>query len=115
MSFRFRCSSCLVVICNNFVRDSNVSVVCVYVYVSVFDMFHRLNITSPLFNLCCPGGDEGYFTGMMLKKTRVKLLESEIVTYPTTQMMRNLLVAQVCTHSLSCVYSSSIFLWMNQV
>lgn len=80
-------------------------------------MFHRLNITSPLFNLYCPGGDEGYFTGMMLKKTRVKLLESEIVTYPTTQMMRNLLVAQVCTvrtHSLSCVYCSSIFLWMKR-
>ena len=33
---------------------------------------------------------------MMLKKSRVKFLESEIVTYPTTQMMRNLLVAQVC-------------------
>lgn len=32
---------------------------------------------------------------MMLKKSRVKFLESEIVTYPTTQMMRNLLVAQV--------------------
>ncbi|XP_071401328.1 tyrosyl-DNA phosphodiesterase 2-like isoform X4 [Centroberyx affinis] len=41
------------------------------------------------------GGDKGYFTGMMLKKSRVNLLQSEIVTYPTTQMMRNLLVAQV--------------------
>ncbi|XP_071401335.1 tyrosyl-DNA phosphodiesterase 2-like [Centroberyx affinis] len=41
------------------------------------------------------GGEDGYFTGMMLKKSRVKLLKSEIVTYPTTQMMRNLLVAQV--------------------
>uniref|UniRef100_A0A667WNK0 Tyrosyl-DNA phosphodiesterase 2 n=1 Tax=Myripristis murdjan TaxID=586833 RepID=A0A667WNK0_9TELE len=41
------------------------------------------------------GGEEGYFTGIMLKKSRVKLLESEIVTYPTTQMMRNLLIAQV--------------------
>uniref|UniRef100_A0A3B5N0T7 Tyrosyl-DNA phosphodiesterase 2 n=1 Tax=Xiphophorus couchianus TaxID=32473 RepID=A0A3B5N0T7_9TELE len=39
--------------------------------------------------------EEAYFTGMMLKKSRVKFLESEIVTYPTTQMMRNLLVAQV--------------------
>lgn len=58
------------------------------------------NLSS--FNLYRPGGDEGYFTGMMLKKTRVKLLESETVAYPTTQMMRNLLVAQVCavrTHS----------------
>ena len=41
------------------------------------------------------GGEDGYFTGIMLKKSRVKLLESNIVPYPTTQMMRNLLVAQV--------------------
>ncbi|XP_075995224.1 tyrosyl-DNA phosphodiesterase 2 isoform X2 [Genypterus blacodes] len=41
------------------------------------------------------GGEDGYFVGMMLKKSRVKLLESEIVPYPSTQMMRNLLVAQV--------------------
>lgn len=41
------------------------------------------------------GGEEGYFTGMLLKKTRVKFLESQIVTYPTTQMMRNLLTVQV--------------------
>lgn len=45
--------------------------------------------------LIIEGGEDGYFTGMMLKKSRVKLAESEIVTYPTTQMMRNLLVAQV--------------------
>ncbi|XP_034455089.1 tyrosyl-DNA phosphodiesterase 2 isoform X1 [Hippoglossus hippoglossus] len=45
--------------------------------------------------LIIEGGEEGYFTGMMLKKSRVKLVESETVTYPTTQMMRNLLVAQV--------------------
>ncbi|TMS18268.1 Tyrosyl-DNA phosphodiesterase 2 [Larimichthys crocea] len=45
--------------------------------------------------LIIEGGEEGYFTGMMLKKARVKFLESEIITYPTTQMMRNLLVAQV--------------------
>lgn len=41
------------------------------------------------------GSDDGYFTGIMLKKSRVKLLQSEIICYPTTQMMRNLLVAQV--------------------
>ncbi|XP_040045665.1 tyrosyl-DNA phosphodiesterase 2 [Gasterosteus aculeatus] len=45
--------------------------------------------------LIIEGGEDGYFTGMMLKKTRVRFLESEIVSYPTTQMMRNLLVAQV--------------------
>ncbi|KAM3850214.1 zinc finger MYM-type protein 1-like [Diretmus argenteus] len=35
------------------------------------------------------------FTGMLLKNSRVTLLESEIVTYPTTKMTRNLLVAKV--------------------
>ncbi|KAM3834007.1 tyrosyl-DNA phosphodiesterase 2-like [Diretmus argenteus] len=41
------------------------------------------------------GGEGDYFTGMLLKHSRVKLLESEIVIYPTTQMTRNLLVAKV--------------------
>ncbi|XP_072532023.1 tyrosyl-DNA phosphodiesterase 2 [Salminus brasiliensis] len=41
------------------------------------------------------GNEEGYFTGLMLKKSRVKLQKSEIISYPTTQMMRNLLCAQV--------------------
>ncbi|XP_062845765.1 tyrosyl-DNA phosphodiesterase 2 [Trichomycterus rosablanca] len=41
------------------------------------------------------GNEEGYFTGLMLKKSRVKLEKSEIIPYPTTQMMRNLLCAQV--------------------
>ncbi|XP_060949081.1 tyrosyl-DNA phosphodiesterase 2-like [Limanda limanda] len=45
--------------------------------------------------LLIEGGEEGYFTGIMLKRSRVKLVESQIVTYPTTRMMRNLLVAQV--------------------
>ncbi|XP_037549492.1 tyrosyl-DNA phosphodiesterase 2 [Nematolebias whitei] len=45
--------------------------------------------------LIIEAGEDGYFSGMMLKKSRVKFLESEIITYPTTQMMRNLLVAQV--------------------
>lgn len=41
------------------------------------------------------GNEDGYFTGIMLKKSRVKLLKSEIISYPTTRMLRNLLVAQV--------------------
>ncbi|KAM9838942.1 tyrosyl-DNA phosphodiesterase 2 [Aulostomus maculatus] len=45
--------------------------------------------------LIIEGEEDGYFIGMMLKKSRVKLVESEVVTYPTTKMMRNLLVAQV--------------------
>ncbi|XP_054479487.1 tyrosyl-DNA phosphodiesterase 2-like [Anoplopoma fimbria] len=38
---------------------------------------------------------EGYFIGIMLKKSRITLLHSEIVDYPTTRQARNLLVAQV--------------------
>ncbi|XP_039461175.1 tyrosyl-DNA phosphodiesterase 2-like isoform X2 [Oreochromis aureus] len=45
--------------------------------------------------LMIEGAEEGYFTGMLLKKSRVTLVESEIVPYRTTKMMRNLLVAQV--------------------
>uniref|UniRef100_A0A8C6S2I3 Tyrosyl-DNA phosphodiesterase 2b n=1 Tax=Neogobius melanostomus TaxID=47308 RepID=A0A8C6S2I3_9GOBI len=45
--------------------------------------------------LIIEGGGDGYFTGMMLKRSRVKLLEENIVPFPTTKMMRNLLVAQV--------------------
>uniref|UniRef100_A0A3P8SW57 Tyrosyl-DNA phosphodiesterase 2 n=1 Tax=Amphiprion percula TaxID=161767 RepID=A0A3P8SW57_AMPPE len=45
--------------------------------------------------LIIEGGEDSYFTGMMLKKSRVKFVESETVSYPTTQMMRNLLVARV--------------------
>ncbi|MCJ8749623.1 hypothetical protein PDJAM_G00178420 [Pangasius djambal] len=41
------------------------------------------------------GNEDGYFTALMLKKTRVKLQSSEIIPYPTTQMMRNLLCAKV--------------------
>ncbi|KAK3525429.1 hypothetical protein QTP86_031555 [Hemibagrus guttatus] len=41
------------------------------------------------------GNEDGYFTAMMLKKSRVKLQSSEIIPYPTTQMMRNLLCAKV--------------------
>ncbi|XP_017296989.1 tyrosyl-DNA phosphodiesterase 2-like [Kryptolebias marmoratus] len=41
------------------------------------------------------GGEEGYFTMMLLKKSRLTLLNSEIVIFPKTRMMRNLLIAQV--------------------
>ncbi|KFU90117.1 Tyrosyl-DNA phosphodiesterase 2, partial [Chaetura pelagica] len=42
-----------------------------------------------------PGNTDGYFTAIMLKKTRVKLLKYEIIPFPTTSMMRNLLVVHV--------------------
>ncbi|XP_066531688.1 tyrosyl-DNA phosphodiesterase 2 [Hoplias malabaricus] len=41
------------------------------------------------------GNEDGYFTALMLKKSRVKLQKSEIFPFSTTQMMRNLLCAQV--------------------
>ncbi|XP_056126839.1 tyrosyl-DNA phosphodiesterase 2 isoform X2 [Rhinichthys klamathensis goyatoka] len=39
--------------------------------------------------------EEGYFTGILLRKERVQFLQSSIVKYPTTEMGRNLLVANV--------------------
>uniref|UniRef100_A0A3B4EXN4 Tyrosyl-DNA phosphodiesterase 2 n=1 Tax=Pundamilia nyererei TaxID=303518 RepID=A0A3B4EXN4_9CICH len=45
--------------------------------------------------LMIEGGRNGCFTGMLLKKSRVKLVESEMVPYPTTKMRRNLLVVIV--------------------
>ncbi|KAG8442315.1 hypothetical protein GDO86_011203 [Hymenochirus boettgeri] len=41
------------------------------------------------------GNEDGYFTAMMLKKSRVKLIAQRIVPYPSTAMLRNLLVADV--------------------
>ncbi|XP_029535424.1 tyrosyl-DNA phosphodiesterase 2-like [Oncorhynchus nerka] len=42
-----------------------------------------------------PGSDRSYFTAILLRKSRVQLLESSIVNYPTTEMRRNLLMAHV--------------------
>ncbi|XP_072880130.1 tyrosyl-DNA phosphodiesterase 2 [Hemitrygon akajei] len=42
-----------------------------------------------------PANNDGYYTTIMLKKSRVKLLKQEIIDFPTTSMMRNLLVVQV--------------------
>ncbi|OXB66145.1 hypothetical protein ASZ78_004004 [Callipepla squamata] len=42
-----------------------------------------------------PGNVDGYFTAMLLKKQRVKVLKQEIIRFPTTSMMRNLLVVHV--------------------
>lgn len=59
--------------------------------------------------LIIEGGEDGYFTGMMLKRSRVKLLETNTVPFPTTQMLRNLLVAQVTfkNHKL-CLMTSHL-------
>ncbi|XP_027534478.1 tyrosyl-DNA phosphodiesterase 2 [Neopelma chrysocephalum] len=42
-----------------------------------------------------PGNMDEYFTVIMLKKSRVKLLKHEIIPFPTTAMKRNLLVVHV--------------------
>ncbi|KAM5298334.1 tyrosyl-DNA phosphodiesterase 2 [Ctenodactylus gundi] len=41
------------------------------------------------------GHEEGYFTAIMLKKSRVKLKSQEIIPFPSTKMMRNLLCVHV--------------------
>ncbi|XP_076999880.1 tyrosyl-DNA phosphodiesterase 2 isoform X2 [Tamandua tetradactyla] len=41
------------------------------------------------------GHEEGYFTAIMLKKSRVKLKSQEIIRFPGTKMMRNLLCVHV--------------------
>ncbi|XP_037700502.1 tyrosyl-DNA phosphodiesterase 2 [Choloepus didactylus] len=41
------------------------------------------------------GHEEGYFTAIMLKKSRVKLKSQEIIPFPSTKMMRNLLCVNV--------------------
>ncbi|XP_075950915.1 tyrosyl-DNA phosphodiesterase 2-like [Anarhichas minor] len=55
------------------------------------------------------GGKEGYFIGMLLKKSRITLLDSETVAYPTTRMMRNLLVAQVLFKGQKFCFMTSHF------
>ncbi|XP_037552301.1 tyrosyl-DNA phosphodiesterase 2-like [Nematolebias whitei] len=67
------------------------------------------------------GGEEGYFTMMLLKKSRLTLLNSEIVIFPNTHQMRNLLVAQVLfrdqklllmtSHFESCKASATERMW----
>uniref|UniRef100_A0A4W3IEN9 Tyrosyl-DNA phosphodiesterase 2 n=2 Tax=Callorhinchus milii TaxID=7868 RepID=A0A4W3IEN9_CALMI len=42
-----------------------------------------------------PADEEGYYTAIMLKKSRVKLLKQEITPFLSTSMERNLLIVQV--------------------
>ncbi|XP_030737124.1 tyrosyl-DNA phosphodiesterase 2 isoform X2 [Globicephala melas] len=41
------------------------------------------------------GREEGYFTAIMLKKSRLKFKSQEIIPFPNTKMMRNLLCVHV--------------------
>lgn len=62
------------------------------------------DILDHFFPCSSLGNVDGYFTVIMLKKPRVKLLKHEIIPFPTTSMMRNLLVVHVsksvCTKQL---------------
>ncbi|XP_063779336.1 tyrosyl-DNA phosphodiesterase 2 isoform X4 [Pseudophryne corroboree] len=55
------------------------------------------------------GNDDGYFTAIMLKKSRVKLISQEIVPFPNTSMMRNLLIVNVniCGNNI-CLMTSHL-------
>ncbi|NWQ79481.1 TYDP2 phosphodiesterase, partial [Columbina picui] len=55
---------------------------------------HLLEIKASNYTVI-PGNIDGYFTVIMLKKSRVKILKREIIPFPTTSMMRNLLVVHV--------------------
>ncbi|KAF4087915.1 hypothetical protein AMELA_G00077090 [Ameiurus melas] len=56
-----------------------------------------------------PGGDDGYFTGILLRRCRIELVQKNIVNYPTTEMGRNLLMAEVnfLGHQL-CIMTSHL-------
>ncbi|KAF5905716.1 tyrosyl-DNA phosphodiesterase 2-like isoform X1 [Clarias magur] len=41
------------------------------------------------------GSNDGYFTGILLRRCRINLVQNSIVKYPTTEMGRNLLMAEV--------------------
>ncbi|XP_014707098.1 tyrosyl-DNA phosphodiesterase 2 isoform X1 [Equus asinus] len=47
------------------------------------------------FSKTFEGNEEGYFTAIMLKKSRVKFKSQEIIPFPDTKMMRNLLCVHV--------------------
>lgn len=56
-----------------------------------------------------PGNIDGYFTAIMLKKSRVKLLKHEIIPFPTTTMKRNLLVVHVSISGIElCLMTSHL-------
>ncbi|XP_064561792.1 tyrosyl-DNA phosphodiesterase 2 isoform X1 [Zonotrichia leucophrys gambelii] len=56
-----------------------------------------------------PGNIDGYFTAIMLKKSRVKLLKHDIMPFPTTTMKRNLLVVHVSISGIElCLMTSHL-------
>ncbi|NXU17073.1 TYDP2 phosphodiesterase, partial [Pardalotus punctatus] len=56
-----------------------------------------------------PGNVDEYFTVIMLKKSRVKLLKHEVIPFPTTSMKRNLLVVHVSVSGIElCLMTSHL-------
>ncbi|XP_048364317.1 tyrosyl-DNA phosphodiesterase 2 [Sphaerodactylus townsendi] len=54
-----------------------------------------------------PGNTEGYFTAIMLKKSRVTILKHEIIPFPTTSMMRNLLAVNATVSGSEVCFMTS--------
>ncbi|XP_060630892.2 tyrosyl-DNA phosphodiesterase 2 [Anolis sagrei] len=74
--------------------------VCSYIALYSPDVVFLQEVIPPLFDYLqkravsytiIPGNTDGYFTAIMLKKSRVKIIKHEIIPFPTTSMMRNLL------------------------
>ncbi|NWX26958.1 TYDP2 phosphodiesterase, partial [Notiomystis cincta] len=56
-----------------------------------------------------PGNTDEYFTVIMLKKSRVKLMKHEIIPFPTTAMKRNLLIVHVSISGIElCLMTSHL-------
>lgn len=55
------------------------------------------------------GNEEGYFTAILLKKGRVKFKSQEIVPFPNTKMMRNLLCVNVSLSFRRWVFCLFVF------
>uniref|UniRef100_A0A4X2M792 Tyrosyl-DNA phosphodiesterase 2 n=1 Tax=Vombatus ursinus TaxID=29139 RepID=A0A4X2M792_VOMUR len=78
--------------------------VCEYLALYTPDVVFLQEVIPPYYNYLkkratsytiISGNEDGYFTVVMLKKSRVKLISYEITPFPTTQMMRNLLCVHV--------------------
>ncbi|NXF95314.1 TYDP2 phosphodiesterase, partial [Eubucco bourcierii] len=92
--------------------------VCTYVTLYNPDVVFLQEVVPPHLSLLqkrlgnytvIPGNVDAYFTAIMLKKSRVKLLKHEIVPFPTTSMMRNLLVVHVSVSGMElCLMTSHL-------
>ncbi|XP_053104295.1 tyrosyl-DNA phosphodiesterase 2 [Hemicordylus capensis] len=78
--------------------------ICSYLALYSPDVVFLQEVIPPYFNYLqkravsytiIPGNTDGYFTAVMLKKSRIRVLKHEITPFPTTAMMRNLLSVHV--------------------